>query len=96
MKLVRLCSSNDGVFTSNFGNDMILEENSKMALLNLTFESDIGQIIISNDMTITTQTDNNNDGTFTVVFLDSNKFANTQEGYDRFVSVVEGDLNKML
>ena len=94
MKLVRLCSSNDGVFTSNFGNDMILEKNSKMALLNLTFESDIGQIIISNDMSITTQTDNNNDGTFTVTFLDSNKFANTQEGYDRFVSVVEGDLNK--
>ena len=93
MKLVRLCSSNDGVFTSNFGNDMVLEENSKMALLNLTFESDIGQIIISNDMSITTQTDNNNDGTFTVKYLDSNKFANTQEGYDRFVSVVEGDLN---
>tara|TARA_R110000787_G_scaffold55947_3_gene128968 strand:+ start:2972 stop:5089 length:2118 start_codon:yes stop_codon:yes gene_type:complete len=94
MKLVRLCSSNDGVFTSNFGNDMILEENSKMALLNLTFESDIGQIIISNDMSITTQTDNNNDGTFSVKFLDSNKFANTQEGYDRFVAVVEGDLNE--
>ena len=94
MKLVRLASANDGVFKSNFGNDMVLEEKSKMALLNLTFTSDIGQIIISNDMSITTQTDNNNDGTFTVKFLDSNKFANTQEGYDRFVSVVEGGLNE--
>ena len=96
MKLVRLCSSNDGVFTSNFGNDMVLEENSKMALLNLTFESDIGQIIISNGMSIITQTDDNNDGTFTVKFLDADKFANTQEGYDRFVSVIEGALNSTL
>ena len=94
MKLVRLASSNDGVFTSNFGNDMVLDPNSKMALLNLTFTSDIGQIIISNGMKITTQTDDNNDGTFTVRFLDANKFDNTQAGLDRFVSVIESDLNK--
>ena len=94
MKLVRLASSNDGVFTSNFGNDMVLEPNSKMALLNLTFTSDIGQIIISNGMKITTQTDDNNDGTFTVNFLNADKFDNTQAGLDRFVSVIESELNK--
>lgn len=96
MKLVRLASANDGVFKSNFGNDMVLEENSKMALLNLTFTSDIGQIIIDNSMKITTQTDDNNDGTFSVRFFNNDKFANTDEGYDRFVSVVEGVLNKTL
>lgn len=94
MKLVRLASSNDGVFTSNFGNDMVLDPNSKMALLNLTFTSDIGQIIISNGMKITTQTDDNNDGTFTVSFLNADKFDNTPAGFDRFVSVIESDLNK--
>ena len=94
MKLVRLASNNDGIFKSNFGNDMVLEAKSKMALLNLTFESDIGQLIISNGMKITTQTDDNNDGTFTVTFLDADKFANDKTGYDRFVSVIEGALNK--
>ena len=39
MKLIRLVTDNDGTFKSNFGNEMVLKENSKMALLNLTFES---------------------------------------------------------
>ncbi len=96
MKLVRLCSSNNGVFTSNFGNDMVLEEKSKMALLNLTFTSDIGQIVIDNNSSITTQTDDSNDLTSIVRFLDGDKFNTTQEGYDRFVAVVEHALNKTL
>jgi len=96
MKLVRLASSNNGVFTSNFGNDMVLDEKSKMALLNLTFTSDIGQIVIDNNSSITTQTDDSNDLTFLVRFLDGDKFLPTQDGYDRFVAVVEHALNKTL
>lgn len=44
MKLIRLATNDNGYFRSAFGNDMILEPYSKMALLNLTFKSDIGKI----------------------------------------------------
>ena len=33
MKLIRLATDNNGVFQSAFGNDMIIEPQSKMALL---------------------------------------------------------------
>ena len=39
MKLIRLVTDNDGIFKSSFGNEMVLKENSKMALLNLTFQT---------------------------------------------------------
>ena len=42
MKLVRLATNDNGYFRSAFGNDMILEPYSRMALLNLTLKSDIG------------------------------------------------------
>ena len=97
MKLVRLASSNDGVFTSNFGNDMILEENSKMALLNLTFTSDIGQIVITDDMTITSWTDHNiYPGTALTKSLSGQKFPSTQKGYDDFIETLEYYLNTTL
>jgi len=46
MKLVRLATENNGVFQSAFGNDMIIEKNSQMALLNLTFKSNIGTFLV--------------------------------------------------
>ena len=45
MKLIRLATTNDGVFTSSFGNEMTLEPNSQMALLNLTFQTNLGILI---------------------------------------------------
>ena len=95
MKLVRLASSNDGVFTSNFGNDMILEENSKMALLNLTFESDIGELVIG-DIRITTWTDQADIGTQITRTLPGQVFPSTQAGLDEFISVLEFNLNATL
>ena len=44
MKLIRLVTSDNGNFKSSFGNEMALKPFSKMALLNLTFQSDIGSI----------------------------------------------------
>ena len=44
MKLIRLATNNNGHFKSTFGNDMTIGANAKMALLNLTFESDIGSV----------------------------------------------------
>ena len=95
MKLVRLASSNDGVFTSNFGNDMVLEEYSKMALLNLTFESDIGELVIG-DMKITTWTDQADIGTQITRTLPGQVFPSTQAGLDEFISVLEFNLNATL
>ena len=95
MKLVRLASSNNGVFTSNFGNDMILEENSKMALLNLTFESDIGELVIG-DIRITTWTDQADIGTQITRTLPGQVFPSTQAGLDEFISVLEFNLNATL
>ena len=45
MKLIRLMSNNNGVFTNSFGNEMTLEPNSSMALLNLTFKTNLGVLI---------------------------------------------------
>ena len=47
MKLIRLVTDNKGVFTSSFDSDMIIEPQSKMALLNLTFETNFENININ-------------------------------------------------
>ena len=95
MKLVRLASNNNGIFTSNFGNDMVLEAKSKMALLNLTFKSDIGQIVLD-DMRITTWTDQADIGTQITRKLNGESFPQTPEGYDEFIKTLEFDLNTTL
>tara|TARA_R110000796_G_scaffold20528_3_gene61035 strand:+ start:437 stop:2560 length:2124 start_codon:yes stop_codon:yes gene_type:complete len=95
MKLVRLASNNDGIFTSNFGNDMVLEANSKMALLNLTFKSDIGQIVVGDDK-ITTWTDQADIGTNISRTLAGQVFPQNQAGLDEFIKVLEFNLNATL
>ena len=46
MKLIRLVTDNKGVFTSSFDSDMLIEPQSKMALLNLTFQTEFENITI--------------------------------------------------
>ena len=46
MKLIRLVTDNKGVFTTSFDSDMLIEPQSKMALLNLTFQTDFENITI--------------------------------------------------
>jgi len=46
MKLIRLVTDNQGVFTTSFDSDMLIEPQSKMALLNLTFQTDFENITI--------------------------------------------------
>ena len=46
MKLVRLATDNDGVFASAFENNMTIPPQSQMALLNLTFQSNIGTFVV--------------------------------------------------
>ena len=47
MKLIRLATNNDGYFKANFGNELLIEPFSKMALLNLTFETNNAPINIT-------------------------------------------------
>ena len=46
MKLIRLVTDNKGVFTSSFDSDMLIKPQSKMALLNLTFQTEFENITI--------------------------------------------------
>ena len=46
MKLIRLVTDNKGIFTSSFENDMVIEPQSKMALLNLTFQTEFENILL--------------------------------------------------
>ena len=39
VKLIRLTSTNDGIFNTNFDSEILLNPNSKIALLNATFET---------------------------------------------------------
>jgi hypothetical protein len=66
MKLIRLATTNDGVFTSSFGNDMNIEPNSSMALLNLTFNTDVGVFVNSGSSAVMQSdlTDINSKGTY--------------------------------
>ena len=95
MKLVRLASNNNGIFTSNFGNDMVIDEKAKMALLNLTFESDIGQLVVD-DMRITTRTDDTKMGTSVTRTIEAIRFAQDEAGYAKFIQTLEFNLNATL
>ena len=95
MKLIRLASNNNGVFTSNFGNDMVLEEKSKMALLNLTFKSDIGLLVLD-DMKITTRTDITKMGTLNSRTISGEIFPQDRAGYTKFIQTLEFNLNATL
>jgi len=61
MKLIRLATENNGVFQSSFQNEMIIAKDSKMALLNVTFNTNLGTfVIIPPGATIEFQSDQSN------------------------------------
>ena len=58
VKLIRLMSDGDGIFKSAFDNDIIIKEQSKIALLNLTFKTDVDALTINdNNNAVEQQTD---------------------------------------
>ena len=61
VKLFRLMSESNGVFKSAFENDIIIKEQSKIALLNLTFKTDVDALTINrNNNLVQTRSDQNN------------------------------------
>ena len=94
MKLIRLATNDNGYFRSAFGNDMILQPYSKIALLNLTFKSDIGKIPgmeIIGDSNIILLGEVGNAASGRTVTLDPDDF--NDGDFERFRQTVELYLN---
>lgn len=96
MKLVRLSTNDNGYFKSSFGTEMVLKPYSKMALLNLTFQSSIGKLIILPEQVIITQTDEANALTLKSVSLDGLTFPSTPAGFVNFNKYLTAFMNKTL
>lgn len=99
MKLVRLATNDNGYFRSAFGNDMILEPYSRMALLNLTLKSDIGSIpgmkfLGGSTMKLIGQEGTAAEAASTYTFgLPSDEFSDGD--FERFRLAVQHQLNKL-
>jgi len=66
VRLIRLASVDDCIFKTAFGNDIIIEPGSKLAVLNATFETTISEISVSsanNQIRFTPDLDKSGDGT---------------------------------
>lgn len=75
MKLIRLATDNDGLFASAFQNDMVIAPQSQMALLNLTFKTNIGTfVVIPPGANITMKTDNTQVVTQQTVAMPENSY----------------------
>ena len=64
VKLIRFATNNNGVFKSSFGSSIDIKPNAKIALLNLTFETEFEQLVITGkNRNITFQSDIGNGAT---------------------------------
>ena len=95
MKLIRLVTDDNGNFRSSFGNDIILEPRSKMALLNLTFKTAFENITIdSSNQAIQFQSDL--DDAATIIEDSITPGIYTQANIQSFYDNVELGLNRCL
>ena len=95
MKLIRLATDNNGIFTSAFQNDMIIEKNSQMALLNLTFKTEFENITIDESNNIVTfQSDISTSETLFSGVIAQGTY--TSQDLDTYYEAVELGLNSAL
>jgi len=95
MKLIRLATDNDGVFQSSFQNDMIIAPNSQMALLNLTFQTNIGVfVIVAAGASITFKSDTTDNDTSQTVTIPNRSYNVGEE--DIFYKDIQHALNSSL
>ena len=95
MKLIRLVTDNKGVFTSSFDSDMLIEPQSKMALLNLTFQTEFENITIDpTNSQITFKSDITNNDTEDTDAIENRIF--TQSQIQEYYDAVELGLNSAL
>ena len=97
VKLIRIASDDNGIFKSNFQNDIILEAQSKMALLNATFKVAFETLNITsenNEITVETQSGSGfNPGT---ADLEKTSYSNSQEQQDKLLNNILATLNSCL
>ena len=80
VKLVRLTSTNDATFKSNFDSEIKLGANAQVALHNLTFESDFSVLDVNqNNSVVTTQGEPLFDETYSVLNNTSYKTTNYKD-----------------
>jgi len=98
VKLIRLASDDNGIFKSNFQNDIIIEPKSKIALLNTTFTNDFDILSVSqfnNKVIVTTDTlDPNN--TLSQGLLDIIDYGNTPDAPIKLEANILRTLNTAL
>ena len=92
MKLIRLVTDNKGVFTTSFDSDMLIEPQSKMALLNLTFQTEFENITINTtNSQITFKSDITNNDTEDTDAIENRVF--TQQQIQEYYDAIEFGLN---
>ena len=95
MKLVRLATDNNGVFASAFQNDMVIAKDSQMALLNLTFQTNIGVFaVVPPQATIKFTSDNSNLDSQQEITLLNRSYALADA--DTFYQNIQHSLNETL
>lgn len=95
MKLVRLATDNNGIFASAFQNDMVIDKNSQMALLNLTFQSEYSVLSINDSNNIITFKSNKDIAT-TQSTSTLNQLNYDINNYNNFFSDLTYNLNKAI
>ena len=92
MKLIRLVTDNKGVFTTSFDSDMLIEPQSKMALLNLTFQTEFENITIDQtNSQITFKSDITNNDTEDTDSIATGIY--TQQQIQEYYDAIEFGLN---
>ena len=97
VKLIRLASDNNGIFKSNFQNDINIEPNSQIALLNCTFKSDFAIANINQDNNqITIQTNTDNVYSYGGYDLGTGDFGNVEGATNKLLNNIKRALNTSL
>ena len=95
MKLIRLVTDDNGNFRSSFGNDIVVKKDSKMALLNLTFQTNIGTFVtVENGNQITFRSDKDDADSEQTITIPERSY-NVSEEAD-FYKDLQHALNKTL
>ena len=97
VKLIRIASDDNGIFKSNFQNDIIVEPQSKMALLNATFKVAFETLNITsenNKITVETQSGSGYPGG--TADLEKTSYSNSQEQQDKLLKNILATLNSCL
>ena len=95
MKLIRLVTDDNGNFRSSFGNDIVVKKDSKMALLNLTFQTNIGTFVtVENGNKITFRSDKDDADSEQTITIPERSY-NVSEEAD-FYKDLQHALNKTL